>query len=86
MDAILWIALVGAVALGCHGLYRLWARPSPEFQLAYKREEALKTMAEWNKCHVCGRKAEVYWPDGKGDQIGYCGEHEPVESDLEQWE
>ena len=26
---------------------------------------------------VCMNIAEVTYPDGKGDQIHYCGEHEP---------
>lgn len=28
-------------------------------------------------CSVCGRKAEVAHPDGYGDQVHYCAEHEP---------
>lgn len=31
------------------------------------------------ECRVCGAPAEVTRPDGKGEQVGYCGEHEPEE-------
>jgi hypothetical protein len=34
-------------------------------------------------CCVCSRQAEVSWPDGKGDQVHFCGEHEPWEIDTE---
>lgn len=28
-------------------------------------------------CIICRQPAEVSWPDGQGDQVHYCGEHEP---------
>jgi hypothetical protein len=31
-------------------------------------------------CCVCSRQAEVSWPDGKGDQVHFCGKHEPWET------
>lgn len=33
--------------------------------------------AEGMTCQRCGAPPEVFRPDGKGEQIGYCGEHEP---------
>lgn len=39
--------------------------------------EPLQKNTRIQKCEVCGRKAEVAYPDGKGDQVYYCGEHEP---------
>jgi hypothetical protein len=31
------------------------------------------------RCAVCGGLAEVAHPDGRGDQVHYCGVHEPEE-------
>lgn len=33
--------------------------------------------AEGMTCQKCGSPPEVFHPDGKGEQVGYCGEHEP---------
>lgn len=33
--------------------------------------------AEGMTCQKCGAPPEVTRPDGKGEQVGYCGEHEP---------
>lgn len=34
-------------------------------------------MRDRMRCPVCGRFAEVWHPDGEGDQQGWCGLHEP---------
>lgn len=33
---------------------------------------------ELDCCARCGAPAEVSYPDGEGDQIGFCAVHEPV--------
>ena len=30
-------------------------------------------------CAVCDRTAEVAYPDGNGEQVGYCAIHEPAD-------
>ena len=30
-------------------------------------------------CAVCDRTAEVAYPDGNGDQVGWCAIHEPAD-------
>lgn len=34
---------------------------------------------ELDCCVRCGAPAEVSYPDGEGDQIGFCGLHEPAD-------
>lgn len=43
-------------------------------------EHAVSTVTSAAACVVCGGTAEVWHPDGAGEQLGYCGEHEPVTS------
>ncbi len=39
-------------------------------------------MSKPKKCCKCNYPAEVWWPDPNrpGEQIGYCGDHEPTEA------
>jgi hypothetical protein len=45
-----------------------------------RAREAREDAAYWldrTRCAVCGQAAEVWLPDGEGDQVPFCGLHEP---------